>query len=79
MGLGIGLGHADFARFPAVRAVVFSVHAQADILLPLAVAAIAVTFALLFRQVALRTENRGLHFFLRLYAGLEEPPCRKAL
>ena len=78
MGLGIGLRHANFARFPAIRAVVFAVHAEADIVHALTVAAIAVTLALLFRQVTLRTENRGLHFLLRLCAGLKALPRRKA-
>jgi len=53
MGLGIGLGHADVARFPAIRAIVFAIHAEADIMETLAVTAIAVTLALEFRQVAL--------------------------
>ncbi len=79
MALGVRLGHANFARFPAIRAVVFAIHAQADILQPLAVAAIAVALALLFRQVALRTENCGLHILLGLCAGPEEQPGRKAL
>jgi hypothetical protein len=79
MALGIRLGHAYFARFAAIRAVVLAVHAQADIMQPLAVAAIAVALALLFRQVALRTENCGLHILLRLCAGPEELPRRKAL
>jgi hypothetical protein len=64
------LGHADFAGFPAIRAVVFAIHAEPDALQALAVAAIAVTFARTFRQIALRTENRGLHI-------LPSPP-RKA-
>jgi hypothetical protein len=59
--LGIGFGNADFASFPAIRAVVFSVHAKTDVFLALAVAAIAVALAFVFRQVALRTMNRGLH------------------
>ena len=61
MGLGIGLGDADFASFPAIRTVVFAVHAEADVLLPLAVAAVAVALARALRQVALRTENGDLH------------------
>jgi mannose/fructose/N-acetylgalactosamine-specific phosphotransferase system component IIC len=79
MGLGIGLGHANFARFPAIRAVVFAIHAESDIMQTLAVAAIAVALAFLFRQVALRTENCGLHILLRLCARHEELPRRKAL
>jgi hypothetical protein len=55
------MGYANFASFPAIRTVIFAVHAEADTLLALAVAAIAVAFAPLFRQVALRTEDRGLH------------------
>jgi hypothetical protein len=79
MVFGIRLRHANFARFPAIRAIVFAVHAEADIMQRLAVAAIAVALALLFRQVALRTENCGLHIPLRLCAGPEELPRRKAL
>jgi hypothetical protein len=61
MGLGIGSGHANFASFPAIGTVVFAVHAQAYALLPLAVAAIAITLTICLRQVALRTENGALH------------------
>src|ERR1700685_3113766 len=59
----IGLGHAHIASFPAIRAVVFAIDAEPDALLSLAVAAIAVTLARALRQVALRTENCGLHNF----------------
>ena len=55
------MGYANFTSFPAIRAVVFAVHAETDTLLALAVAAIAVAFAPFFRQVALRTQDRGLH------------------
>jgi hypothetical protein len=61
MELGIGFGHADFASFAAIRAIVFSVHAKPDVFLALAVAAKAVAIALALRQVALRTQDRGLH------------------
>jgi hypothetical protein len=61
--MGIGLGHADFASFPAIRAVVFAIHAESHTLLALAVAAVAIARALSLRQVALRTENCGLHIF----------------
>jgi hypothetical protein len=54
----MGFGHANFARFPAIRAIVFAIHAEPDVLLALAVAAIAITQALALRQVALRTQNR---------------------
>jgi hypothetical protein len=67
--VGIGLSHANFAGFPAIRAVIFAIDAEPDVLLALAVAAIAVTPALGLRQVTLRTENRGLHIF--------PPPVRR--
>jgi hypothetical protein len=51
--LGIGLGHAKFASFPAIRAIVFAIHTEADVLLPLTIAAIAVTLAIALGQVAL--------------------------
>ena len=73
------MGYANFARFPAIRAIVFAVHTESDALLALAVAAITVTLARALGQVALRTENCGLHILLRLCAGPEELPRRKAL
>jgi hypothetical protein len=45
-------GYANFARFPAIRAIIFAVHAQADVLLALTVAAKAVALALALRLVA---------------------------
>jgi hypothetical protein len=63
MELGIRFGQANLASFPAIRAIVFAVHAHADTLLPLAVAAIPVALALAFGKVALRTKDRALHLF----------------
>jgi hypothetical protein len=57
----IGLNHANFAGFPAVRAIIFAVHAQPNAMLPLAVAAILIALASAFLLIALRTKNGALH------------------
>jgi hypothetical protein len=57
----IGLGHTDFAGFPAIRAIVFAVHAQPHTMLPLAIAAVPIALALAFLLIALRTKNGALH------------------
>jgi hypothetical protein len=57
----IGLGHTDFAGFPAIRAIIFAVHAQAHAVLSLAVATVPVALALALLLIALRTKNGGLH------------------
>jgi hypothetical protein len=51
----------NFARFPAIRAVVFAIHAQADAILSLAVAAIPLALTLVFLLIALGTDNHDLH------------------
>jgi hypothetical protein len=58
----MGLDHAYFAGFPAIRAIVFAVHAQPNAVLPLAIAAIAIACAFAFRLVALGTMNGTLHY-----------------
>jgi hypothetical protein len=55
------LRYVDVARFPAIGTVVFSIHAKANIMLSLAIAAIAVAHALVFRQIALHAQDHGLH------------------
>jgi hypothetical protein len=57
----MGLRYVDFAGFPAIRTIVFAIHAKANTFLSLAVAAIAVAHALALRQIALRTQNNILH------------------
>jgi hypothetical protein len=57
----IGLGHTDFAGFPAIRTIVFPVHTQPNSVLPLAVAAVPIALAFAFLLIALRTKNGALH------------------
>jgi hypothetical protein len=54
-------GQRHFAGFPTIGAIVETVRAKADILLPLADGAVLFTGAAIFRQVALRTKRRTLH------------------
>lgn len=63
MNLRFGISHADFAGFPAVRAIILAVHAQADVVLALAVATIALATALGLGLVALRTQDCAFHTF----------------
>jgi hypothetical protein len=60
--------YVNFAGFPAIRAIIFSVHAETNRMLSVAVAAITIANALTFREVALRTQNRALHFFRPIVA-----------
>lgn len=55
------LGYVNIARFAAIGAVVLAIHAEANTLQSLAVAAIAVARALALRLIALRAEHDGLH------------------
>jgi hypothetical protein len=57
----IRLGNGDFAGFPAIRAIVFAIGAQPDVLLALAIATIAVASALFLQLVTLSAQNRVLH------------------
>ena len=51
----------NVAGFPAIRAIVETVHAQAHVMLPLADGAVSFADAALFRQIALRANGRSLH------------------
>jgi hypothetical protein len=62
MELGFGCSNADFAGFPAFRAIVFAVHAKANAFEALAIAAIPVAIARILGPVALRTQYCCLHF-----------------
>jgi hypothetical protein len=57
----IGVCQADFARFPAIWTVVFSVGAEADTFKSLAIATVAIARALSFRLVALHAQHNGFH------------------
>jgi len=54
-------GHRDFAGFPAIRAVVQTIHAQTHVVLPFADGAVLFAGTALFRQVALRAMSWTLH------------------
>src|SRR5260370_39408940 len=54
-------GQRHFSGFPAMGAIVETVRAKADILLPRADGAVLFTGEAIFRQVALRTKRRTLH------------------
>ncbi len=54
-------GQRDFAGFPAIRAIVKTVHAKAHVVLALADSAVPFTRAALFRQVALCAIGWTLH------------------
>ena len=54
--------HANFTGFAAIGAVIESVHAQADAVLTLANAAIAVAFAIHFCLVANRANHTVAHW-----------------
>jgi hypothetical protein len=56
----------NFACFPAIRTVIFSVGAKPDTVESLAIATVAVAGALLFRFVALRTQDYGFHLYFSL-------------
>ena len=51
----------NFASFPAIRTIIFAIGTKTDAKLSLAVVAIAVARALLFRLIALRTQDYNLH------------------
>src|SRR6185437_10154892 len=57
----ISFGRANVARLAAFRAIVEPVHAEADVLLRLAEAAVFLAGALLLRLIALRTEGYHAH------------------
>jgi hypothetical protein len=65
-------GQRDFAGFPAIGAIVETVGAKADTLLPLADGAVSFTGAAIFRQVALRAGGRTFHMGLsgKLYLSM---------
>lgn len=57
-----GARHADFARLATIGTVILPIHAEADIVLSLANAAVAIALAVFFRLVANGTANlRGGH------------------
>jgi hypothetical protein len=63
----MGLRDMNFAGFPAIRTIIFAIHAQANALLSLAVAAIAIAQAFILRQIALRTQDDALHVLPSLF------------
>ena len=54
-------GKRDVAGFPAIRAVVQTIHAEFHVVLPFADGAVLFAGAALFRQVALRAMGWTLH------------------
>lgn len=54
-------GDGDFAGFPAIRAIVETVHAEAHVVLPFANGAVAFTGAAFFRQITLDANGGTLH------------------
>ena len=51
----------NVAGFPAIRAIVETVHAKADVVLPFADGAVFFADAALFGQIALRANGGSLH------------------
>lgn len=65
-------GQCDVAGFPAIRAIVETVGAKANVYLALADGAVPFAGATIFRQVALRAIGRSLHKVLsgKLYLSM---------
>src|SRR5580700_8270822 len=53
--------NGDVAGFPAIRAIVETIHTKAHVVLSLADGAVLFADAALFRQIALRTNGGSLH------------------